>query len=378
MENIKIYWGADSDFEVQIDSLNGNHTTLSEIFSHLDKKPPLLAIKNDKIDTSIEPPYDVENLVIFTDDYGQISEWALLSFSNSVLKNSKLAINNVWLNNPPSRLYDGIKKVFSNDIIHENPPKYREFELGNLKNIATNFNNFVIGQDDVIIKLLSSIYSLKNIKRKKPVSVLFLGDSGVGKTETAKYISTFADDKMLRIQFSMQQTAEAFNYIFGAKHGEACLGRDLIRRESNVILFDEFDKVPPSLHNAFYQMFDEGVFVESSYSVNLEKSIILCTTNYMSEQEAENKLGSPIFSRFSKVIVFKPISVENKKVVAKKNYDEIFDQLDDEDKILIENNGILEFYYGKITQGYYKNMRMLKNDIEDAVNYEVLKARNII
>jgi len=378
MNSINIFWGADSDFDIHVKKLNGEYITLSEIFAHFDKKEPLISIINGTIDNSKETPPEIENLVIFTDDYGQISEWALLSFSNNILKSNKFVIKNVWLNNPTSRLYDGIKKVFQSGIIHESPPKYKEFELSNLKNIADNFNSLVIGQDDVIIKLLSSIYSLKNTNRKKPVSVLFLGDSGVGKTETAKYISTYADDKMLRIQFSMQQTAEAFNYIFGAKHGEACLGRDLIRRESNVILFDEFDKVPPSLHNAFYQMFDEGIFVESNYSVNLEKSIILCTTNYMSEQEAENKLGSPIYSRFSKVIVFKPISVENKKVVVKKNYDEIFAQLDDEDKNLIENNKVLDFYYDKISKGYYKNMRMLKNDIEDAINYEILKARGII
>ena len=230
MNSINVFWGADSDFDIHVKKINGGYITLSEILAHFDKKEPLISIINGTIDNSKEAPPDIDNLVVFTDDYGQISEWALLSFSNNILKSNKFVIKNVWLNNPPSRLYDGIKKVFPNEIIHENPPKYKEFELSNLKSIADNYSSFVIGQDDVIIKLLSSVYSLKNPNRKKPVSVLFLGDSGVGKTETAKYISTYADDKMLRIQFSMQQTTETFNYIFGAKHGEAwSVGQRLIR-----------------------------------------------------------------------------------------------------------------------------------------------------
>ena len=54
----------------------------------------------------------------------------------------------------------------------------------------------------------------------------------------------------------MQQTNSAYQYIFGADHGEDSLARELIRRSSNVILLDEFDKVSPSFYNAFYQMHD--------------------------------------------------------------------------------------------------------------------------
>ena len=163
MNNINVFWGADSDFDIHVKKLNGEYVTLSEIFAHFDKKEPLISIINGTIDNSKETPPEIENLVIFTDDYGQISEWALLSFSNNILKSNKFVIKNVWLNNPPSRLYDGIKKVFNNDIILENPPKYREFELSNLKNIAANFSDFVIGQDNVIIKLLSSRYLLLSL-----------------------------------------------------------------------------------------------------------------------------------------------------------------------------------------------------------------------
>lgn len=217
-----------------------------------------------------------------------------------------------------------------------------------------------------------------NPNRKRPVTLLFLGDSGVGKTETAKFINSHFEGEMVRIQFSMQQTGDAYKYIFGASHGEDSLARELIRRESNIVLLDEFDKVHSSFYNAFYQMFDEGVFVDKNYTVNVEKCIIICTSNYSSEEDAEKYLGSPIYSRFSKVIKFSSISIEDRIKIAILNYGSLYSELSVKDQKLISNNQILPFYIKKIRAGYYRNMRMLKNDIEDALNYEILKARGIL
>lgn len=125
-------------------------------------------------------------------------------------------------------------------------------------------------------------------------------------------------------------------------------------------------------------MFDEGVFVDSNYSVDVSKCIIICTTNYRTDEEAERNLGTPIFSRFSKVIHFQPISVEDKLIIAKKSYDSLLLQLDEEDLELVPRNKVLPFFENAIRRGMYSNIRMLRNDMEDALNYEVLKARNII
>ena len=147
---------------------------------------------------------------------------------------------------------------------------------------------------------------------------------------------------------------------------------------TNVILLDEFDKVSPSFYNAFYQMFDEGTFVDANYSVDVSKCIIICTTNYRTEEEAEKYLGTPIYSRFSKVVIFNPISVDDKLKIARKCYAGLMAQVDAEDKALIENNSVLSLFERVIKEGAYPNMRMLRNDIEDAINFEILKARGII
>lgn len=373
MNKIEIFWGVDEEFESAIAGLNGTYF-LRDILDLFNKTE----IKIDGINTSPGEPLEVENLIVHTDDYGSMREWAILGFTNNILENLKVTVNNVWLSNPPKKIYEDICRNYDDDIITEHQTDYPPITLENLKKIANGFNEAVIGQSQVVNKILSSIYALKNSNRKRPVTLLFLGDSGIGKTETAKYISHCIGKELVRVQFSMQQTNNAYQYIFGAEHGEDSLARELIRRKSNVVLLDEFDKVSPAFYNAFYQMFDEGVFVDSNYSVDVSKCIIICTTNYRTDEEAERNLGTPIFSRFSKVIHFQPISVEDKLIIAKKSYDSLLLQLDEEDLELVPRNKVLPFFENAIRRGMYSNIRMLRNDMEDALNYEILKARNII
>ena len=373
MDRIEIYWGADKDFEQATAGLEDVHF-LVDVVNHINKTN----LKIEGVGGEKDLPMEVENLLIHTDDYGGVREWALLGFSNNVLRNLKVNIKNIWLCNPPKKIYEDIVKNYGKEIITEHRTLYLGITIEDMCRMAKGFNDAVIGQPHVMKQLLASIYALRNSERKRPITFLFLGDSGIGKTETAKYISSCLGTDMVRIQFSMQQTNSAYQYIFGADHGEDSLARELIRRSSNVILLDKFDKVSPLFYNAFYQMFDEGTFVDANYSVDVSKCIIICTTNYRTEEEAEKCLGTPIYSRFSKVVIFNPISVDDKLEIAKKYYTRLMAQIDAEDKELIKNNPVLSVFERAIREGAYPNMRMLKNDIEDAINFEILKARGII
>jgi MoxR-like ATPase len=370
---IKIFWGADSDFEDAISGLSKYHF-LYDVLGRLNRQE--FVIRNLPIEK--DEPLVVENLIIHTDDYGGLNEWALLAFSNNVLKSPKLRIDRVWLANPPTKIYEDIKRYNRSDQIDEHYPVFQEISVDMLKHIATGYNDAIIGQSHVIVQVLSAMYALKNPARLKPITLLFLGDSGVGKTESAKYISQCMGCEMVRVQFSMQQTNNAYQFIFGADHNKNSLARELIRRRSNIILLDEFDKVSPIFYNAFYQMFDEGYFVDSNYAVDVSKCIIICTTNFRSDDEARQCLGNAIYSRFSKIIKFNPISIDAKIRIAEKAFAEVILQLEPEDRKLVPNNRILPFFEKYIRKGMYSNIRILKNDIEDAVYHELLIAHEII
>lgn len=372
MEKITIHFGSDADFSELTKDI-AEFFTIGDVLKYIGKE----TISIEGIQKQAEEPLEIENVIIYTDDYGGIKEWAILGVSNNVFENPRINIKNIYLNNPPKKFYDDVKKSYPS-IIEEKHSDRSTLNLEMIKSIATDYQKEIIGQPNVLRRLLPPLYSLINPERKKPITILFLGESGIGKTETAKFINSKLGGEMLRVQFSMQQTNDAYNYIFGGEHGDDSFARELIRRESNVILLDEFDKVNGLFYNAFYQMFDEGLFVDKNYSVNVEKCIIICTSNFMSAEEAEKCLGSPIYSRFSKVIKFDEIGIEDKKKIAQKNYDILYSRLSLEDQELIKDNNVLEFFLSAIQQGYYKNMRSLKNDIEDALNIEILKARDIL
>ena len=88
-------------------------------------------------------------------------------------------------------------------------------------------------------------------------------------------------------------------------------------------------------------------------------------------------MRSYLFS-FFKGNRFDEISIADKLTISQRNYDQLFDQLSTEDKDLIRDNQVLCFFQNAIRDGYYSNMRNLKNDIEDAINTEILKVRGII
>lgn len=121
----------------------------------------------------------------------------------------------------------------------------------------------------------------------------------------------------------MYQNNESANYLFGGKYNEKSFAKDLIGRDSNVILLDEFDKAYSVFHSAFYQLFDEGIYEDQNYKVDVRHALIICTSNYKSKDEVREKLGNPIFNRFDGVIRFTDLDSEAKIEIARKELDEL-------------------------------------------------------
>ena len=199
--------------------------------------------------------------------------------------------------------------------------------------------------------------------------VFLVGASGSGKTEMAKTISEVIDGagNLFRRQLSMHQNIHSANYLFGGEHGEESLARDLMQRKSNVILFDEFDKLNQSLYSAFYQLFDEGIFEDSNYNVETSRSVIICTSNFNSEEHIKEALGEPIFSRFDACIEFNPLSSVFMQKVADKIYDKYYSELDDEQKAIVnDNEGNIKKFMHEIAVEV-KNVRIVERYIRQRI-----------
>lgn len=69
--------------------------------------------------------------------------------------------------------------------------------------------------------------------------------------------------------------------------------RDLLGRESNAVLLDEFEKVNHSLYNVFYQQFDEGLFIDTNYEVDIRNGIFILTSNFAAGQRSSRVSGLP-------------------------------------------------------------------------------------
>lgn len=311
----------------------------------------------------ISVPDYVDNCVVHADDFGSVLSHVIANFA-TILEET-YEVGTLFVQNPPRRALESLVSAQGEDSVEQISYRYEQVEKGALEAIYDNVCEEVLGQEESKRVLVASLYRLSVMGNGRPSVVLLYGPSGVGKTETARCLSRALGGKLMRIQFSMMQTQEAYEYLFGAEHSKASLARDLLGRESNVVLIDEFDKVSPTLYNMFYQLFDEGRYVDTNYDVDMRGGLFLLTTNFKSERDARRAMGSAMFSRISACVAFSDLSDENKATIATRHYQRVVDRLDGEDRSLIENSGILSWFVAHASR--YDNMRTMKNKIEKAI-----------
>lgn len=365
---ITIFYGPKSSFEEKLPT-DVDITTLIELAVKSDDKKREFQMHIDgqqPIQKGISQKETIDCLVAYSDDYAGLSENAIQSFVGFI---SEFEISNMYLQNPPSYILDQLQKLQVSLSVKEY--SYKALSLDNLKTIKNGFSDRIIGQDQVCLELSASLYSLVKGYFKKPFVILFYGPTGVGKTETAKYISDILGENLFRKQFSMFHTDDFASYLFGGKHSQNCFARELLERESNIILLDEFDKPNPVFHSAFYQLFDEGVFEDKNYHVKMENSIIICTSNFTSEDDIRSKLGDPIYSRFDAIIKFNTLPIEAVKSIILHEYEQQLEIFDETEKQIIESKDVLPKLLNCANQ--LKNARQIKKVIREAVTISLVQ-----
>ena len=180
--------------------------------------------------------------------------------------------------------------------------RIQESELKKLANLESVLNSKVIGQQEAVAAVAAAIRRsrVQLSPRRRPASFIFVGPTGVGKTELAKVLARELFDTpetLIRLDMSEYMEKYSVSRIIGSPPGyvgydEAGQVTEKVRRRPySVLLFDEIEKAHPDVMNILLQILDEGHITDAhGRNVNFENTVIIMTSNAGSENKA-NALG---------------------------------------------------------------------------------------
>ena len=222
--------------------------------------------------------------------------------------------------------------------------KMLQSEREKLLNLETELHKRVVGQDDAIAAVSDAIRrsraGLQDSKR--PIgSFIFLGTTGVGKTELAKALAEFLFDNennMVRIDMSEYQERHTVSRLIGAPPGyvgyeESGQLTEAVRRKPySVVLLDEIEKAHPDVFNILLQVLDDGRLTDNKGRlVDFKNTIIIMTSN-VPEGELRNHFRPEFLNRIDDIIVFKQLTEEQIVSVVAMQFNKV--------KEMLKQNGI--------------------------------------
>lgn len=367
MANIQLFYGPSNGFHSFIQEMQaGDYVPFMELIRLYNEKVRANDVMGNA-DANFQID-EIDNVVIFADDFASVTGHVISNFSNIVLLGHN--IENLYIQNPPKRVEYSIRSHFGSDEIYDQHFQYFTPTPDEITDLYKTLNTGrVIGQNRAKKESCVGLFKAAYSPQTHPTVLMYYGPSGVGKTELAKSISEFYKGKLTRIQFSMMQTEEAYKYVFGDTHARPSMARDLLARQSNIILIDEFDKASPGLYNVFYQMFDEGVFVDINYRVDVSHCIFILTSNFYDEKSIAATVGLPIYSRIDKKIEFRDLSTSEIESIIKQTFSKVISTLKLQDRQLVEDSLLQDRYIEHLDT--FSNVRMLDKFIENDI-YELL------
>ncbi len=240
--------------------------------------------------------------------------------------------------------------------------KVIESELRRLKDLESRLKEKIIGQDDAVAKVSAAIRRgrVQISPRRRPSSFIFVGPTGVGKTELVKQLSTELFDTpetLIRLDMSEFMEKHSVSRIIGSPPGyvgydEAGQLTEKVRRKPySVILFDEIEKAHPDVMNILLQILDEGKITDAQgRNVSFENAVIIMTSNAGSDRKegtlgfgktkgdatkekilkALNEFLRPEFlGRVDEIVVFNDLTNENYEKIAVLMLKELVEPLSD-------------------------------------------------
>ncbi len=290
----------------------------------------------------------------------------------------------------------------------------KEDELQRLAGLDDRLKKNIIGQDEAVDAVCSAIRRNRvglQVKRK-PVSFIFVGGTGVGKTELVKRLAAdLFDSPESLIRLDMSEFMEKFSVsrIIGSPPGyvgydEAGQLTEKIRRKPySVILFDEIEKAHPDVMNILLQILDDGRITDAQGRVvNFENTVIIMTTNAgsssssgsvgfgsslteMSRERSLKALGEflrPEFiNRVDEVVCFNSLSEENFRSIAELMLNEVKDCLNERNIALSWDDRALDYLVKKgysVNYGARNLRRLIQKEVEDRVAQKIIESLGLL
>ena len=296
--------------------------------------------------------------------------------------------------------------------------KITESENSKLKNLENELHKRVVGQEDAVSAISKAIkrgrVGLKDPHR--PIgSFLFLGPTGVGKTELSKALaeSLFGDENsMIRIDMSEYMEGHSVSKLIGSPPGYVGfeenngLVEKVRKKPYSVLLFDEIEKAHPDIMNILLQVLEDGRLTDSQgRSISFKNSVIIMTSNIgarlitdkktlgfseIKENEEDNNIKKSIINelkkelkpefinRIDEIIVFKKLTQKERFKIIDIMFDNVVKRLEeyklkinitDSAKNLIQKNGM------DINFGARPLRRAIQNLVEDKIAEDILDGK---
>ncbi|MCI7369918.1 MAG: ATP-dependent Clp protease ATP-binding subunit [Firmicutes bacterium] len=287
----------------------------------------------------------------------------------------------------------------------------REDEFERLAELGDRLRAHIVGQDEAVDAVCAAIKRSRiGLKAKrKPTSFIFVGGTGVGKTELVKRLAAdLFDSPESLIRLDMSEFMEKFSVsrIIGSPPGyvgydEAGQLTEKIRRKPySVVLFDEIEKAHPDVLNILLQILDDGRITDAQgRTVNFENTVIIMTTNAGSNTKsgslgfggslndmgreralkALNDFLRPEFiNRVDEIVYFNQLTEENFRSIAELMLTEVKDAIAERGITLSWNDTLVDYlvkHSYSVTYGARNLRRTIQKDVEDAIAEKVIERR---
>ena len=287
----------------------------------------------------------------------------------------------------------------------------RADEFEQLAGLGDRLRAHIVGQDQAIDTVCAAIRRNRVglQAKRKPVSFLFVGGTGVGKTELVKRLADelfHAPESLIRLDMSEYMEKFSVSRMIGSPPGyvgydeAGQLTEKIRRRPYSVVLFDEIEKAHPDVMNLLLQILDDGRITDAQgRTVNFENTVIILTTNAGSNtrtgtlgfglsaddqsreraQRALNEFLRPEFlNRLDEIVYFNHLTEENFRAIASLMLGEVRTAMAERGMTLHWTPAVVDYLVAKgysETYGARNLRRTIQRDVEDAIASAVVAQR---